>query len=136
MEKQLGYCDYCGEDFELEHGNSRYCCGEHRDLARKFRQTEKYQGISSLLPILHRNHELLDTLYSKKLEDFSAEDLEAEGLDFSLFRRLYPERDNRNWIRLDFGTYFLDSTDNFQTFKLSKNETKTSKYFRSNRTGK
>ncbi len=120
MEKQMGYCEYCGEDFEQEHGNLRYCCNEHRDLARKFRQGEKYNGISSLLPILYRNHQLLEKLSYTKQESFSAEELEAEGLDFSLFRRLYPERNNREWIRLDFGTYFLDSKDNFQTFKLHK----------------
>ena len=120
MEKQMGYCEYCGEDFEQEHGNSRYCCDEHRYLARKFRQGERYNGISSLLPILYHNHHLLEKLSYKKQDSFSAEELEAEGLDFSLFRRLYPERTNREWIRLYFGTYFLDSTDNFQTFKLNK----------------
>lgn len=123
MEKEYSYCDWCGYEFELEHGNERYCSDEHRDLSRKFRQGEKYKGISSLLPTLNRNHVLLEKLSHRKQEIFTGAELESEGLDFSLFRRLYPEPDDSTWIRLDFGTFYLDTKDNFKTYKLEKHET-------------
>lgn len=135
MEKQFSYCDYCDSEFEQEHGNDRYCCDEHRDLARKFRQGEKYKGISSLLPVLHHNHLLLEKLSYRKQESFTEEELELEGLDTSLYRRSYPEASNQDWVRLDFGTYYLDTQDNFQTFKLFKHETEIRKAIRSEKTG-
>jgi hypothetical protein len=128
MEKQSAYCEWCGHAFELEHGNSKYCCNEHGDLAKKFRQEEKYSGVSSLLPILNNNHSILHRLSHTKREIFNAVELESEGMDFSLFRRLYPERENLNLIRLDFGTFYLETEDNYQTFKLSKHETKSRKF--------
>ena len=122
------YCNYCDDEFEAENGNSGYCSDECRTKARKFRQDERYHGIRSLLPVLHGNHALLESLFlSKGNKIYTGRELELEGLDFSLFRKLYPDPDNQQIVHLDFGTYFLETRDNFQTFKINKHETKTSR---------
>jgi hypothetical protein len=125
MNQQSTYCDWCGTEFEQSHGNERYCSEEHKNLAKKFRQGERYGGISPLLPILHHNHDVLEKLFYRKQDSFAAIELESESLDFSLFRRLYPDMNNNEMIRLDFGTYYLETDDNYQTFKLYKYETKS-----------
>jgi hypothetical protein len=119
-------CRYCGLEFIANHGNDGLCSEECTKGARKLRNFNRYNSVSSLLPVLLRNHGLLNFLYKKKQLTVTAEELENDGLDFSLFRRLYPEPNNISLVRLDFGTYYLDTEDNFQTFKLNIHETKTS----------
>lgn len=119
-------CNFCKKEFPVNHGNDSYCSDACDDAARKLRGYKRYNSIKRLLPAMLANHELLHELFEKNLFDFTVQELEAEGLDFSIFHRLYPEPKNDLFIRMDFGTYFLDTHDDFQTFKLCKHETKTS----------
>lgn len=118
-------CKYCGESFDGGHGNSGYCSDECAMEAKKERQKIIRDGIKSLLPILIHNHKILDALYKTEQRIFAEQQLELEGIDFSLFRHLYPELDNTKLIRCDFGTYYLETNDNFLTFKLNQHETET-----------
>jgi hypothetical protein len=123
MNKIIYNCAWCGKAYEPRHGNSRHCCDEHEVAARKRRQRKRYNAISPLLPLIIENHEVLDRLFQLNQPLYTAAELENEGLDFSLFRRLYPKPENREIIWLDFGKYYLETSDNFLTFKLSKHET-------------
>lgn len=120
------YCAWCNEEFKPKHGNDRYCCKDHEDAARKSRQMERYGGISRLLPILFCNHRILESLFATNQMTYTSQELEAGGVDFSLHRRLYPDPENELLVRLDFGTFYLESTDNLMTFKLSKYEAQSS----------
>ena len=118
-------CKYCGEPFDGGHGNSGYCDDECAMEAKKERQKIIRDGIKSLLPILIHNHKILAALYKTEQRIFTEQQLELEGIDFSLFRHLFPEPDNPKLIRCDFGTYYLETNDNFLTFKLSQHEAET-----------
>ena len=119
-------CKYCEKEFVPAHGNNGFCSEECTKAARKLRNYRRYNSISPLLPMMLANHELLNGLFEKKLLDLTAQELISEGLDFSIFRRLYPEPGNNQFIRLDFGSFYLETLDNFLTFKLYKYETTTS----------
>jgi hypothetical protein len=119
-------CKYCGGAFVPVHGNTGFCTDECAKQARKLRNFIRYNSINTLLPIMLANHELLQDLYGKGKLELTAQELESEGLDFSIFRRLYPDPNQPGLIRMDFGTYYLETGDNFQNFKLFIHETKTS----------
>ncbi len=116
-------CKYCGDIFISTHGNDGYCSEECEKEARKLRNHLRYNSISSLFPVMLANHKLLEGYFEAKRFDFSGEELENDGLNFSIYRKLYPEPNNLDLIRLDFGTYYLETNKNSQTFKLYKNET-------------
>ncbi len=119
-------CNYCKKEFTFKHGNKGYCSDPCEDIARKLRGYKRYNSIKNLTPTMLDNHKLLNSLFERKLFDLTVLFLENEGLDFSIFRRLYPEPGNSQYIRLDFGTYYLETKDDFLTFKLYKYETTTS----------
>ncbi len=123
MEEKI--CKYCGGEFEAEHGNMDYCSDDCSMEARKERQKHLRDGVKTLLPILFNNHRILDSLWTASRTNFTEEELVLEGLDPSLCRHLYPIPGNQNVVNLDFGTYFLETSDNFLTFKLCIHETIT-----------
>lgn len=116
-------CKYCDEPFESEHGNSGYCTDECAMEAKKVRQKDLRDGIKSLLPILIQNHKILDEMFQKEQREFTEQQLQLDGIDFSLCRHLYPDLQNPKLRRLDFGTYYLETDNNFLTIKLFKHET-------------
>ncbi len=116
-------CKYCSESFDVEHGNSDYCGDECAMEAKKERQKILRDGIKSLLPILIHNHKILDELFQKEQREFTERQLQLEGIDFSLCRHLFPDSQSNNLRRLDFGTYYLETDNNFLTIKLYKHET-------------
>lgn len=120
------HCKYCGLEFIPTHGNDGLCSEECTKEARKLRNFIRYNSIRSLMPILLRNHEILNSFFERNQLEITAEELENEGLDFSLFRRLYPDPGNTSFIRLDFGTFYLDTINDFLNFKLNIHEAKTS----------
>jgi predicted nucleic acid-binding Zn ribbon protein len=85
------HCRYCGLEFKPTHGNDGLCSDECTKEARKLRNFIRYNSIRSLMPVLLRNHEILSSFFERKQLEITAEELENEGLDFSLFRRLYPD---------------------------------------------
>jgi hypothetical protein len=119
-------CKYCEKEFVPAHGNNGICSDECTKAARKLRNYRRYNSVSRLLPIMLANHEILLGLFEKESLNPTGEELESEGLDFSLFHRLYPDINNKRHIRLDFGTFYIDTLDDFKTFKLSKHETTSS----------
>jgi hypothetical protein len=126
MNQIVKFCGWCEGEFKPKHGNDRYCCIDHEDAARRFRQAGRYNAISPLLPILYRNHQILESLFDTMQITYTSHQLESAGIDFSLHRRLYPDPENELLIRLDFGAFFLESTDNLRTFKLAKYGAQTS----------
>lgn len=119
-------CKYCGKKFVPVHGNNSFCSVACKKAARTLRNYKRYNSINRLLPVMLANHEVLLALDNKKITEVTVQELESEGLDFSLFRRLYPDPGNNLLVRLDFGTYFLQTEDNFKTFKLYRHEAQTS----------
>lgn len=112
----------CSHEFEPEHGNEAYCSSECYIKAKRKRQRKHRNGIKTLLNILLNNHKILDELWMGGKREFTEEELHQEGLDTSLCRHLFPNPHNTQHKRLDFGEYFLETENNFFTFKLYKNE--------------
>src|ERR1039457_5238778 len=98
-------CLWCGDQFIPTHGNDNYCCTEHQDEAKKDRQKRKRDPIKGFIPILIRNHEILDELINKGKLELTRNEVEAYGLDISLCRHIQAPKEFEGMLLLDFGTY-------------------------------
>jgi hypothetical protein len=115
-------CVWCGNPFEPTHGNSNYDSAECQEKAKKKRQKQKRDPIKGFLPILMKNHEILDKHFTDGKLEITFSEIEAYDLDISLCRRLNPPTEHVGKSMLDFGTYYLITDTNFQTFKIYKHE--------------
>jgi len=122
MEKTCAWCD---DSFKFEHGNDIYCSDDCEDQARKKRQKQKRDPIRHFIPLLVRNHEILDDLIKDGKSEITNAEIEAYGLDISLCRHLNPPIEHHGKVMLDFGTYYLITETDFQIFKIHKHETET-----------
>lgn len=112
----------CSREFEPEHGNKVYCSEECYLKTKKSRQRRYRNGVKNLLHILLKNHKILDELWLTGKREFSEEELLQEGLDPSLCRHTFPNRNSKQFRHMDFGGYYLITENNFSSFKLYKNE--------------
>lgn len=115
-------CLWCKNLFESNHGNDNYCCIEHQEEAKKERQKQKRDPIKSFIPILMKNHEILNKIYTNGKHELSANEIEAYGLDISLCRHMQAPQAFEGKLMLDFGTYYLITEHNFLTFKIEKHD--------------
>ncbi len=122
MEK-LKNCAWCGNEFTPIHGNSIYDTAECEEAARMERQKRKRDPIARFLPIMMKNHEVIDHLNNTDKTEITRQDIEAYQLDLSLCRHLQPPPEHEGKIMLDFGEYFLITDTDFLNFKIYKHET-------------
>lgn len=121
MEK-LKNCAWCGDEFTPKHGNNIYDTAECEEAARLDRQKRKRDPIARFLPILVKNHEVIDRLNREGKTEITRQEIAAHQLDISLCRHLQPPPEHEGKIMLDFGDYYLITEPEFLTFKIYKHE--------------
>ena len=116
-------CLWCGEKFEPRHGNNEFCSTGCQDQAKRERQKQKRDPIKNFIPILIKNHEILDRIFNEGKTVISSAEVEAYDLDISLCRYLHPPPEHLGKILLDFGVFYLITESDFKTFKIYKHAT-------------
>lgn len=116
-------CAYCYTPFTPGHGNDRYCCHHHFDLAKKERQKQRRDPVARLISILMENHENLDGLNQQGKTELTRAEVYAFKIDLSLARYIQPPEEFKGQLMLDFGQYALITDKNFEHFKLIKHDT-------------
>ena len=116
-------CLWCQESFTAKHGNESYCCEQHILDAKADRQKRKRDPIARFLPIMTKNHELLEHIISEGIFECSADQLQAYGVDISICRFMKSAEQYPEHVVLDFGEYLLLTDHLFQNFKIVVNDT-------------
>jgi len=115
-------CRWCGDTFEPTHGNGNYCSTNCQGESKKARQKQRRDPIRRFIPILMRNHEIIDKVFGEGKLEINASEIEAYKLDISICRYINPPAEHAGKSMLDFGTYYLITDANFKTFKIYKHE--------------
>lgn len=115
------YCRYCGKQLpEERHGNSQYCSDEHTYIGKLKRQKANRDGYKGFIPTLERNVAILKRLVASGKLIYTADELQEAGLDTTLKKHTYRVEKGIKIYELSFGIYKLETSDNYQTYKIAK----------------
>jgi len=114
-------CRYCGQPVpEKRHGNSFYCCDEHAYLSKLKRQKTNRDGYKDFIPTLERNPAILKQMAASGKLTYTADEFQERGVDTSLKKHTYRMENGVKIFELSFGAYKLETSDNYQTYKIVK----------------
>ncbi len=119
FEKRI--CRYCGKPVpEERHGNSHHCCDEHAYASKLKRQKGNRDGYKVFIPTLESNITTMKRMAASGKLIYTADELQELGLDTSLKKHTYRMEKGVKIYEMSFGIYKLETSDNYQTYKIVK----------------